>query len=67
MYNYFTVAPVLSFVGAVGFAFVAFESGKLALLGMTVVMLCNGINFWTKTTENSADIKEQNVGEKNNE
>ena len=67
MYNYFKVASVLSFVGAVGFVFVAFESGKLALLGMTVVMLCSGINFWAKATENSSDIKEQNVGEKNNE
>ena len=67
MSQYFKLASVLSFIGAAAFILVVIETGKVAFLGFTVVMLCNGISLWKKSKEKSSDLKEQNVGEKNNE
>ncbi len=63
MNNFFKTASILSFIGAIGFFFVVAQTGKLAMLGMSLVMVCNGVSFWDKSTASEADIskKEENV------
>ena len=56
MNDFYKMASILSFVGAVAFVFIAFENGKLALVAMAFVMLCNGINFWMKCNEKVSEI-----------
>lgn len=47
----FKVASVISFLGAIGFLFVVFETGKAIFLAMAVLMLFNGTNYWIKGEE----------------
>ncbi len=63
MNSFFKAASILSFVGAVGFFLVVAETGKMAMLGMSLVMICNGVSFWEKSTESESDSskKEENL------
>lgn len=50
----FKVASIISFLGAIGFLFVVFETGKAVFLAMAVLMLFNGTNYWIKDEEKTA-------------
>ncbi len=50
MKSFFIMSSILSFVGALAFILVVMETGKLAFIGMSIVMVCNGISFWSKST-----------------
>ena len=55
MNNFFKAASIFSFIGSIAFFFVVAQTGKLAMLGMSLVMVCNGVSFWDKSTASEAD------------
>jgi hypothetical protein len=64
MRGYFKVASILSFIGSAAFIFVSMETGKLVFIVFSLIMLCNGIDFWTKVDAYNQKARAENREEK---
>ena len=64
MREYFKVASILAFIGSAAFVFVSMETGRLVFIAFSLVMLCNGIDFWTKVDANKQQVRAEDKEKK---